>query len=252
MRFLGISRDMSSGYHPQTDGQSEIINRQIEQMLRCYLNHKMDNWESLLPILEFAYNDSVSQSTSFTPFYLNCGFHPTSTSLIGPLAECSTPTASAFVDHLRAIQAAAVDSLVSAQERAFRNANSHRREVTFKVGDYVLVSSAHVLPDTLSLRPSAKFQPRFFGPFRVRKCIGPVAYRLDLPTSCKFHHTVHVSRLKKYDQSDSSIRPPVEVPAPLDVDGQIYYQVDKILAHALRGRGSNRRMHYLVSWKGYS
>jgi hypothetical protein len=212
MKLLGVTKSLSSGYHPQTDGQTEIVNRQIEQMLRCYLNHKMNNWSDLLPLLEFAYNDSVSQSTSFTPFYLNYGFHPTSLSFVGPLPESAVPTSSEFVDHLRSVVSAAKDSLELAQERAIRQANRHRKDVSFEDGDLVLVSSIHVLPDTLKSRPSAKFQPKFFGPFRVRKKIGPVAYRLDLPSSCAFHPTVHVSRLRKYEQTDPSIRPALILP----------------------------------------
>ena len=251
MKLLGIESAMSSSYHPQTDGQSEIINRQIEQMLRCYMNYKMDNWHDILPLLEFAYNDSVSQSTSFTPFYLNYGFHPTSHSLIGPLPASSVPTSSEFVDHLRMVVSAAKDSLEAAKQRAVRNANRHRREVSYDEGDLVLVSSAHVMTDTLKQRPSYKFQPRFFGPFKIRKRIGPVAYRLDLPPSCQFHPTVHVSRLKRYVESSSSQRPTPVVPEPYLVDGNEYYQVEAVLDHRIRGRGRNKHVQYLVKWKGY-
>ena len=114
-----------------------------------------------------------------------------------------------------------------------------------------MVSSVHLLPDTLKRRPSAKFQPRFFGPFRVRKCIGPVAYRLDLPASCQFHPTVHVSRLRKYTQADPSVRPEVTLPESFEIDGDEYWSVESILDHRVRGRGRNRRTEYLVKWKGY-
>ena len=251
MSLLSIERKMSSSYHPQTDGQTEIINRQIEQMIRCYISHKMDNWEEILPLLEFAYNDSVSQSTSFTPFYLNLGYDPSSTSFIGPLPSCSVPTSSEFVEHLRTVISAAKDSLEAARERAVRYANRHRRDEQFAVDDYVLLSSEHVLPDTLKRRPSAKLQPRFFGPFKVLKRIGPVAYRLDLPRSCHFHPTVHVSRLKKYISSDPAIRPVPVLPDPVFIEGEKYYHVEQILDHRTRGRNPNTRTEYLVKWKGY-
>ena len=251
MSLLSIERKMSSSYHPQTDGQTEIINRQIEQMIRCYISHKMDNWEEILPLLEFAYNDSVSQSTSFTPFYLNLGYDPSSTSFIGPLPSCSVPTSSEFVEHLRTVISAAKDSLEAARERAVRYANRHRRDEHFAVNDYVLLSSEHVLPDTLKRRPSAKLQPRFFGPFKVLKRIGPVAYRLELPRSCHFHPTVHVSRLKRYISSDPNIRPVPVLPDPVIIEGEKYYHVEQILDHRTRGRSPNTRIEYLVKWKGY-
>ena len=251
LNLLCIERKMSSSYHPQTDGQTEIINRQIEQMIRCYINHKMNNWNELLPLLEFAYNDSVSQSTSFTPFYLNLGYNPSSTSFIGPLPSCSVPTSAEFVEHLRTVVSAAKDSLEAARERAVRYANRHRRDEQFAVGDYVLLSSEHVLPDTLKRRPSAKLQPRFFGPFQVLKRIGPVAYRLSLPRSCHFHPTVHISRLKKYISSDASIRPTPILPDPVLIEGEKYFSVEQILDHRIRGRGKYQRTQYLVQWKGY-
>ena len=70
---------MSSAHHPQTDGQTEAANRVVEMTLRCTLHSSGDatQWARDLPLIEFVINNSPSQSTGYTPFYLNYGYHPT-------------------------------------------------------------------------------------------------------------------------------------------------------------------------------
>ena len=75
-RLLGIETTPSTAFHPQTNGQVERINRILGDYLRKYCNNKTDNWDKLLPLAEFAYNNSVSTSTKYSPFYLNYGLNP--------------------------------------------------------------------------------------------------------------------------------------------------------------------------------
>ena len=63
---------MSITYHLQTDGQTECLNRTLEEMLRAYVGYKQDNWDDYLPIAEFAYNNAKQTSTGLTLFELNC------------------------------------------------------------------------------------------------------------------------------------------------------------------------------------
>src|SRR3954453_18286229 len=79
--ILGTKINLSSTYHPQSDGQSERVNQVLEQYLRCFLNYQQDNWLELLPLAEFAYNNSAHSSTNLTPFFANYGFHPAADSL---------------------------------------------------------------------------------------------------------------------------------------------------------------------------
>jgi IS30 family transposase len=79
-RGLGKALDMklhfTSGYHPEGDGQTEHANQTLEQYLRCYCNYQQDNWSSLLPLAEFAYNNAPSDTTGISPFFANKGYHP--------------------------------------------------------------------------------------------------------------------------------------------------------------------------------
>jgi len=76
---LRISRNLSTAFHPQTDGQTERANATLEQYLRAYCNYQQDdweNWEKLLPIAEFCYNNAQTRTTRITPFWANYGYHP--------------------------------------------------------------------------------------------------------------------------------------------------------------------------------
>lgn len=69
-RLLGTQLNISTAFHPQTDGQTERTNRQLEQVLRHYVNAQHTNWDELLAIAEFSINSHVSAATGFTPFFL--------------------------------------------------------------------------------------------------------------------------------------------------------------------------------------
>ena len=77
--LMGTQLALSTANHAQTDGQTERINRTLEQVLRCYVNSNYNNWDSILPFAEFAYNDSVSAARSLTPFEVDTGQHPART-----------------------------------------------------------------------------------------------------------------------------------------------------------------------------
>ena len=74
--FLGIKRRLSTAFHSQTDGQTERQNSTMEAFLRAFVNFEKNDWVRLLPMAEFAYNNAKNASTGFTPFELNCRYHP--------------------------------------------------------------------------------------------------------------------------------------------------------------------------------
>jgi len=79
-RSLGTALDMklhfTSGYHPEGDGQTERNNQTFGQYSESYCNYQQDNWSELLPLAEFAYNNTPSATTGITPFFANKGYHP--------------------------------------------------------------------------------------------------------------------------------------------------------------------------------
>ena len=75
-RLLDIKANLSTAYHPETDGQTERVNQILEQYLHIFVNYQQDDWEHLLPLAEFAYNNTQHSATSVTLFFTNKGFHP--------------------------------------------------------------------------------------------------------------------------------------------------------------------------------
>ena len=73
---LDMKLHFTSGYHPEGDGQTECTNQTLEQYIRVYCNYQQDNCFRLLPLVEFAYNNTLSTTTTITPFYANKGYHP--------------------------------------------------------------------------------------------------------------------------------------------------------------------------------
>jgi len=77
---LGTVLDMrlhfTSGYYPEANGQAERTNQTLEQYLCIYCNYQQDNWSELLPLAEFAYNNTPSTTTGVSPFFANKGYHP--------------------------------------------------------------------------------------------------------------------------------------------------------------------------------
>ena len=127
-------------------------------------------------------------------------------------------------------------------------ANQHRREVSFKVGDYVYLKLQPYRQTSVAFRGSLKLSPRFFGPFKVLEKVGQVAYRLDLPVGSQIHNVVHVSRLRKVL---GNIKPVSPMPPPVADDSTILPQPETILARREIQKGKYRpQTEILVKWMG--
>jgi len=97
---LGISRNLSIAFHPQMDGQTERANATFEQYLRAYCNYQQDDWERLLPIAKFCYNNNQTGTTKITPFFANYGYHPRFMPDLSTRNN-KTPKVSEYVEALR-------------------------------------------------------------------------------------------------------------------------------------------------------
>ena len=75
-RLVGTQGNLSTAYHPQTDGQTERVNQEVEQYLRVCINHQQTDWAEWLKCTEFSFNDKIHSSTGFSPFFANYGRHP--------------------------------------------------------------------------------------------------------------------------------------------------------------------------------
>jgi hypothetical protein len=249
--LTGTRLGMSTAFHPQTDGQSERTNRTLEDMLRAYTNYRHDDWDQHLTAAEFAYNDSVQASTGHTPFFLTYGQHPRVPGIFKRPSDASPNQATEdFLADIRSALTQAKDSLGRAQQRQRNYENKHRRDVTYSVGDKVMLSTVN-----LNLRgsgPARKLLPKFEGPFEVIKVISPVAYKLKLPHTMKCHPVFHVSLLKPFHTSSTfPDRDPNTRPPPVTELSNQHYIVERLLGMKTTGQGRRKTSLYLVKWKGY-
>jgi hypothetical protein len=111
---LGIKPRMSTAFHPQTDGQTERQNQTIEAYLRSFVNHEMDDWVDLLPMAEFAYNNSVTSATGLSPFYANYGYHPIASNPMATAAR--NPASKAYAHWMHTVHESAKLALEKARE----------------------------------------------------------------------------------------------------------------------------------------
>ncbi|CAJ0968110.1 unnamed protein product [Ranitomeya imitator] len=236
---MGIDLSFSSAFHPQTNGQTERTNQTLEIYLRCFVSADQDDWVSFLPLAEFALNNRASSATLVSPFFCNSGFHPRFSS--GQVESSDCPGVDTVVDRLQQIWTHVVDNLTLSQEKAQCFANLRRCVgPRLRVGDLVWLSSRHI-PMKVS---SPKFKPRFIGPYRISEVLNPVSFRLTRPDSFSIHNVFHRSLLRRYV---APMVPSVDPPAPVLVEGELEYIVEKILD----SRVSRRKLQYLVKWKGY-
>ena len=238
---LGIQQNLSTAYHPETDGQTERVNQVVETYLRFYINYDQNNWDEFLPLAEFAYNNATHSSTTESPFFLNKGFHPT---LNVKVSATTKQNLGVTVDRIRQLHEHAKDEIKKALAKNVRNANTRRLDApSYAVGDQVFLSTSHIR----TTRPTKKFAERRLGPFKIIQVVSPLAMKLDLPAALKAIHPVfHVSLLEPAPTDDVPGRrqPP---PEPVILQGEEEWDVRQILDSKFE-RG---KLQYLVEWEGF-
>ena len=245
MRLLDVSQDMSTAYHPQTDGQTERVNQVLEQYLRTFCAWDQKDWLELLPYAEFCYNNTVHSTTKVTPFYTNFGYHPID-NYPAEVVESNVPGAEEYIENLAKLRKDMRETLILAGERMakYYNRNVSAKEPTFKVGDNVMVNAKNIK----TKRKSKKLDHKMSGPFKVKRLIGSYAYELALPYGAgKVHPVYHVSLSEPYHRNEIPGRRSPS-PQPVVDLGDDIWEVGKILA----SRVHRRRVQYLVKWKGSS
>lgn len=240
---------MSSSYHPQSDGQTEVINRVVEQYLRAFVYRRPQRWGKLLPWIEWSHNTSWNAGTGSTPYEVTFGRKPfnfpeyiSGTSNIEAVEDLLTDRDATFQTIRK--------KLLKAQDQMKKQADHKRREVNYQVGDLVL----------LRLRPyrqsstkgnssvSAKLAKRFYGPFQVIERIGPIAYKLKLPDEAKIHPVFHCSKLKPFRGTPTP--PSIETFPSTFVNDQPLISPLAILDH--RRTSPEAPWEVLVQWRGLS
>jgi len=233
--ILGIKTKLSTAYHPQTDGQTEWVNQEIEQYLRMFVSHRQNDWPEWIACTEFAYNNKIHTATHVSPFYANYGMNPRMGIELRRAGK-SEP-AKEFPEWMKTVHEEAQVALSKSHDDMTCYADFYRGEAPeYKIGDKVWLSTKNLNVD----RPSRKLTEQQLGPYEIVKIISSNAVKLKLPTSFKIHDVIIVSRIRPY-------RPPTAgqstiPPEPVVIEGTPEYKVEEITDSRLK-RG---KLEFLV------
>ncbi|MCO5558132.1 hypothetical protein L7F22_011709 [Adiantum nelumboides] len=205
----------SSSFHPQTEGQSEETNSTILDLLKCYVSEHKATWEHYLPLVEYAYNNTVHTSTGKAPFEIVEGGKK-----VPPILQTKDKIfeADKYVHNTDEAYRKIKLALEKTQSKQKKATDRHRRELVFSLGDWVLL--------------------RFEKP------------RLKLPEGWKIHNAFHVSLLRPFVGDVPKDMIPKEQPKVEELDEILVPK--QILEHKdrkVRGKVARR---YLVKFKNYS
>src|SRR5258708_10411509 len=135
-KLLRMELHFMSGYHPEGDRQMECLNQVLEQYLQAYTNYQQDDWSSLLPLAEFAYNNATNDTTRNSLFFANKGYHPSL--MAEPDVQVSSTGAQHFISDLDDLHAELKQSIVKAKECHQKYADKHHSQAPpLKIGNQV-------------------------------------------------------------------------------------------------------------------
>ncbi|KAL0884755.1 hypothetical protein Bca101_008736 [Brassica carinata] len=201
---LGTKLLFSTTCHPQTDGQTEVVNRTLSQLLRATVGKNLRNWLSCLPFIEFAYNHAKHSVTNQSPFEVVYGFNPEIPLDFKPLPP-DMQVSQRGVDRAEFVKRMHQQVQKTLETKAERNRaklNKGRKQVLFKPGDWVWL---HMRPERFPTERKSKLSPRGDGPFRVLEKINDNAYKLELPGEFKVSPTFNVADLAPYLEDDEEV-----------------------------------------------
>jgi hypothetical protein len=244
MGALGTTRNLSTAFHPETDGQTERVNAIMEQYLRGYCNYQQDNWKQLLPIAEFYYNNTQPETTRVTPFYANYGYHPRFEPDLGSVSTEALEV-SEYVTALNNLHTELRAEIAYAQAAHAEQANKTRYpDPVLELGDRVWLRWKHVK----TTRPSGKLDYKLIGPYTILERVGSRAYTLDLPPSIQLHPVFHISLLEPAEPDSEPIpghiQPP---PPPVIIDNEKEWELEEIVD----SRQYRNQLQYRVKWTGF-
>ncbi|RZC16380.1 putative isoaspartyl peptidase/L-asparaginase 3 [Glycine soja] len=212
-KLSGTTINLTTAYHPQSDGQSEALNKCLEMYLRCFTHDSPKEWAKLLPWAEFWYNTAYHNNSGMTPFKVV--YRRDLPKLTRDTADQSCSMSVKEQLMLRDLTLSKLkQNLIKAQAHMKKYADMKRRQVEFNVGDLVLVKLQPYRQHSVALRKNQKLSLRYFGPFPVIERIGLVAYKLLLPPTTKIHPGFHASQLKPCKGD----HPQLYIPLPITND----------------------------------
>jgi hypothetical protein len=244
---MGTNLMFSSAYHPQTDGQIEVVNRSLGDLLRSLVTEHHSSWDNVLPQAEFAYNESVNRSTGKIPFEIVYSRQPRGVSKLRDSEQMITKSASAeeFAEAMEELHSRVKQRLLKSNQEYKRRADQHRRQLHFEVDDLVL---AHLRKERFPRGTYNKLKMKKIGPCRVLKKLGENAYEIELSDEIGISPTFNVSDLYPYKAEEagagSDEQPKIQWQKQMSIVEKP--QMERILDKRVSKK--TRRKEYLSIW----
>jgi len=241
-KMLGIQTKLSTAFHPQTDGQTERMNQELEQYLWFFIEHRQKDWPEWLAAAEFAINNKAHTVTKVSPFMANYGKEMRMGGDIRKKRKVESATE--FVERMKKVHEEAEAALRKTQEEMKRYADRGRKETEkWKKGDRVLLSTKDLV---FKERQSKKLTERYVGPYVIDEVVSSNAVKLRLPSSMRIHLVVNISQIVRYKEQIKEQKK--KGGKPIEVEGVEEWEVEKIL-NKKKVRGVEI---YLIWWKGFT
>jgi hypothetical protein len=245
-RRQGVDLTMSSSYYPQSDEPTEVVNKSLEHYLRAFAADKPSLWVEWLPLAEYWFNTNYHTSTKLSPFEALYGYLPPRL-IEFVLGLTRVAAVEDLLEHRQQVVGLLEHNLVAAQARMKQQADKHRSEREFEVGDWVFLRLQPFRQKSMC-KKLGKLSPKFYGPYKVIQRVGMVAYKLELPEGACIHPVFHVSFLKA--KLGKTITPISRIP-PTDALGHLAPQPAKILeTRTIKKRRLPAVTEVLVQWEG--
>ncbi|KAD7117017.1 hypothetical protein E3N88_04285 [Mikania micrantha] len=213
---MGSQLNFSSAHHPQSDGQTEVTNRSLGNLLRSLVGSHPKQWDEVLPQAEFAYNRSAHRSTGMSPFMIVYGRNPFTPLDLTPLpsVEHFSVEGEERAEQIKSMHKRVKEQIEKNNIVYQRRANMHRKKVTFQEGDLVWI---HLSKDRFPGGRWGKIRPRADGPFKILKRINDNAYKVDLPGYYNVLATFNVADLLPFVPEDDD---PFDLRTSLSEEGE--------------------------------
>jgi hypothetical protein len=184
-------------YHPQTDGQIEVMNKSLGYLLRSLVIEHHSQWDHILPQAEFSYNDSLNRSTGQSPFQIVYGMQPRGVSELkdSKQAEFRSASAEDFTEAMKEIHSQVKEWLQNSSQEYKHIADQHRQELQFEVGDLIL---AHLRKERFPKGTYNKLNMKNIGLCKVIRKFGTNAYEIELPNGIGISPIFNVADLYPY------------------------------------------------------
>uniref|UniRef100_A0A388K4R3 Integrase catalytic domain-containing protein n=1 Tax=Chara braunii TaxID=69332 RepID=A0A388K4R3_CHABU len=256
---LGSQLRMTSGNHPEANGQAEQMNRVVQHLLRHYIQPSQDDWDEKLPLIASLYNNAVHNSTDVSPNQLHLGWKPRS-ALDFLLPENRLSATSGTLEYgvqYENLPQQVVEHIRKSQQAMIASENKHRRQSSFQLGERVWVKASEL---GQKFEISQKLMPQYFGPWEVLDIVGDEmdgpTYVIRIAGHLRTHPVFHASKLAPFAETDQfpsrrSMLPPT-MDGEVDIDDIVDHRDMPVPKPLGRGRPPKPKREYCVRFRHHT